>query len=106
MLQAVRLWVLASLRSRWTTRVLVLPGASLVACGPYRWLRHPNYIVVALEIAAVPLALGLPWVAATFSLANASVLAWRIGVENRALTWAAAETSRPGAIVSATLAKG
>jgi methyltransferase len=88
LLQAGRLWVIASLGRRWTTRVIVLPGASPVARGPYRWLRHPNYAVVVLEIAVVPLALGLPLFALMFSAANAALLAYRIGVENQALSWA------------------
>ena len=53
MAQAGRVWVLASLGGRWTTRVLVLPGTPPVSRGPYRWLRHPNYVVVAVEIAVV-----------------------------------------------------
>lgn len=88
LLQAGRLWVIASLRSRWTTRVIVLPGAALVARGPYRWLRHPNYLIVMLEIAVVPLALGMPLFGLGFSLANAALIAYRIRVENRALAWA------------------
>jgi methyltransferase len=88
LLQAGRLWVIASLGRRWTTRVIVLPGAAPVARGPYRWLRHPNYAVVALEIAVVPLAVGLPLFALMFSAANAVLLAYRIRVENRALAWA------------------
>jgi methyltransferase len=59
LLQAGRLWVIASLGRRWTTRVIVLPGVPPFARGPYRWLRHPNYAVVALEFAVVPLALGV-----------------------------------------------
>ena len=88
LLQVGRLWVIASLGRRWTTRVIVLPGASPVVCGPYRWLRHPNYGVVILEIAVVPLALGLPLFALIFFVANAALLAFRISVENRALAWA------------------
>jgi methyltransferase len=90
MLQATRLWVIASLGARWTTRIIVVPGSEPVKRGPYRWLRHPNYWVVTLEIAVVPLALGLPGVALVFSLLNAGLLAWRINVENRALAWARA----------------
>lgn len=105
-LQGARVWVIASLGPRWTTRVLVLPRATPVARGPYRWVRHPNYLVVALEIAVVPLAVGLPWVALIFSLANAAMLLWRIRVENRALIWAAAAGTPPMRIISATLAKG
>lgn len=91
-LQLGRLWVIASLGRRWTTRVIVLPGASTIARGPYRWLRHPNYLIVALEIAVVPLALGLPVFALVFSAANAMLLAYRIRIENEALAWAAQPT--------------
>ena len=89
LLQAARVWVIASLGRRWTTRVIVLPGAPLVAGGPFRRLKHPNYWVVALEIAVVPLALGLPLLAAVFSVLNALVLYRRIGIENAALAQAA-----------------
>ncbi len=89
LLQAARIWVIASLGRRWTTRIIVLPGAVSVTRGPYRWLKHPNYLIVILEIAVVPLALGLPLFALVFSLANAALIAYRIQVENRALAWAA-----------------
>lgn len=85
LLQAGRVWVLASLGRYWTTRIITVPEAPLVRRGPYRWLRHPNYLVVALEIPALALALGLPWEAAGFGLANAAVLAWRIRIEEQAL---------------------
>ena len=84
-LQALRIWILASLGERWTTRIIVLPGAPLVARGPYRFLPHPNYLVVVGEIAALPLAFGLPVYALVFSLLNAAVLFIRIRVEDRAL---------------------
>ena len=87
-LQVGRAWVIASLGRRWTTRVIVLQGAAPVASGPYRLLRHPNYLVVALEIAVVPLALGLPVFALVFSIANAALLFYRIRIENEALAWA------------------
>jgi methyltransferase len=92
-LQAGRVWVIATLGRRWTTRIIVVPRAPAVAGGPYRWLRHPNYLIVALEIAVVPLALGLPLLAAIFSLANAAMLYQRIKVENAALLWAVASVS-------------
>jgi methyltransferase len=95
--------VLASLGGRWATRVIVLPGAAAVARGPYRWFRHPNYWVVVLEIAVVPLALGLPVFALVFSLANAALLAVRIRVENRALAWAG-RAGPPKSALAATLA--
>ena len=84
-LQGLRLWVLATLGSRWTTRIIVLPGAPLVTSGPYRYFAHPNYAVVVAEIALLPLALHLPLLALVFTVANAGVLAIRIRAETRAL---------------------
>jgi methyltransferase len=78
-------WVLATLGARWTTRIIVLPGEKLVAAGPYRYLSHPNYIVVAGEIAVLPLALHLTVVAVVFTVLNAIVLAIRVRAETRAL---------------------
>jgi methyltransferase len=85
LLQFGRLWVLATLGRRWTTRIIVVPGEQLMARGPFRFVRHPNYLVVAGEIAVLPLAFGLWEVALIFSLFNAAVLAIRIRAENRAL---------------------
>jgi methyltransferase len=85
LLQALRAWVLATLGRRWTTRIIVQPGARLVARGPYRWFSHPNYLVVIGEIAVLPLCLGLPEMALAFSLANAAILAVRVRAENAAL---------------------
>jgi methyltransferase len=84
-LQGLRLWVMWTLGARWTTRIVILPGEPLVAVGPYRFLPHPNYAVVAGEIAILPLVLGLPWLAALFTVLNAAVLFIRIRAENRAL---------------------
>lgn len=84
-LQALRLWVLATLKDRWTTRIIILPGAPLVRSGPYRLLRHPNYAIVVGEIAVLPLAFGLPFYAIVFSLLNALVLLIRVKAENAAL---------------------
>lgn len=89
-LQPLRYWVIATLGDRWTARVFVIPGASLIRRGPYRFFRHPNYLIVVLEIALLPLAFGLIAVAAIFSVLNAALLAWRIRIERRALTEAAA----------------
>jgi len=86
LLQALRVWVLLTLRGRWTTRVIVLPGEQLVATGPYRLVGHPNYVIVAGEIAALPLAFGLPLYALLFSILNAAMLWVRIRVENAALS--------------------
>ena len=85
LLQAARLWVLATLGTRWTTRIIILPGAPLVTGGPFRFLSHPNYAVVVAEIAVLPLAFGLWQVALIFSLLNAAILTIRIRAENRAL---------------------
>lgn len=84
-LQALRAWVLMALGPRWTTRIIVMPDEELVQTGPYRFFRHPNYIVVALEILILPLAFGLWWVALVFSILNGVLLYWRIRVEDEAL---------------------
>lgn len=84
-LQALRVWTLASLGQRWTTRIIVLPGEPLVRRGPYRVLSHPNYAVVAGEIAVLPLVFHLPGYALLFSALNASILWVRIAAEERAL---------------------
>jgi methyltransferase len=85
-LQFLRLWVLATLKSRWTTRIIVLPGEPLVVSGPYRYFSHPNYAVVAGEIALLPVALHLPVIALVFTALNAAVLWIRIRAEARALS--------------------
>ena len=84
-LQLCRVWVISTLGERWTTRIIVLPGAPLVTSGPYRWVNHPNYLIVIGEFAVLPLVFGLPMVAIVFSLLNAAILAVRIKSENRAL---------------------
>jgi methyltransferase len=81
----LRIWTLRTLGGRWTTRVLVLPGAALVTGGPYRLLRHPNYLAVVLEVAALPLVHTAWATALAFSAANALLLRRRIRVEERAL---------------------
>lgn len=90
---AVRYWVIVTLAGRWTTRVVYVPGDPLVASGPFRWMRHPNYLVVSIEIAALPL-VHTAWVTAlAYSVANAFLLRRRIAVEEallRELPW------RPG----------
>jgi methyltransferase len=83
--QALRWWCIVTLGNQWNTRVIVVPGLPLVSAGPYRWLRHPNYLAVVLEVAALPL-VHTAWVtAAIFTAANAAVLSVRIRVEERAL---------------------
>ncbi len=85
LLQLARVWVVASLGPYWTTRVISLPSAPLVRRGPYRWMRHPNYAVVAAELAVLPAAFGAWWIAVLFSLLNLAVIRHRIGVEEEAL---------------------
>jgi methyltransferase len=84
-LQTGRIWVIASLGRFWTTRIITLPGAPLVRRGPYRFLRHPNYLIVAGEIATLPLVFGLWPVALLFTALNALLLRERIATENDAL---------------------
>jgi methyltransferase len=84
--QALRWWCVATLGLQWNTRVIVVPNLPLVTDGPYRWLRHPNYLAVTVEVAALPL-VHTAWVTAVvFSIANAILLlGWRMPVEERAL---------------------
>lgn len=87
---ALRWWTLEILGDRWTTRVLVVPGEELVSTGPYRWLRHPNYLVVVMEIASIPM-IHCAWLTAVvFTIANLVLLRERIRVEERALSRLAA----------------
>jgi methyltransferase len=92
LLQAARVWVIATLGPYWTTRIITLDEAPLVRRGPYRFVRHPNYLIVAGEILLLPLALGEWQVAAVFTLLNGAMLAWRIRAEDAALT---ARRARP-----------
>lgn len=83
--QALRLWVIRTLGDRWNTRIVVIPGKPLVTSGPYRIIRHPNYLAVAVEIAALPMIHGCWMTAIVFSIANAVLMLMRIPAENRAL---------------------
>ena len=85
LLQALRIWIIATLGPRWTTRIIVLPGTPLVRKGPYRLLDHPNYWVVVGEIAVLPLVFALPLVALVFTILNIVLLSIRIREENKAL---------------------
>ena len=85
LVECARMWILVTLGQRWTTRIIVVPGETLVARGPYKYLRHPNYAVVATEIALLPLVFGLWQIALVFTLINAVLLSVRIREENRAL---------------------
>jgi methyltransferase len=84
-LQIFRVWILATLGQRWTTRILTVPGETLVKRGPFKLFRHPNYVLVALEVPLLPLAFGLTWFAALFGVLNLAMLWWRIREENKAL---------------------
>lgn len=86
LLQAARVWVIATLGPYWTTRIITLDSAPLVRRGPYRFVRHPNYLVVAGEIAVLPLVFGEVGVAIVFTVLNAAMLAWRIRQEDAALS--------------------
>lgn len=86
--QALRWWCIATLGRRWSTRVVVVPGLEPVVGGPYRWLRHPNYLAVAVEVAALPLLHGAWLTALVASLLDAALLAVRIRVEEEALAGA------------------
>lgn len=90
LLQAGRVWVIATLGRRWTTRIITLPGETLVRKGPFRFVSHPNYIVVAGELAVLPLAFGLPLYALVFTALNAVMMWVRIRCEQRALDAASA----------------
>ncbi len=82
---ALRCWVIAALGERWSTHVVCLPGARLVSVGPYRWMRHPNYLAVVIEFVALPLVHTAWLTAGTLSVANALVLRKRIRIEEEAL---------------------
>ena len=84
-LQAARGWIIAALGSRWTTRIIVVPGETLSTSGPYRYFRHPNYMIVAAEIFILPLVFGLWFYAVVMGCINLGILFWRIRAEEAAL---------------------
>jgi len=89
--QALRWWCITILGPRWNTRIIVVPGLPLVDRGPYRWLRHPNYVAVVLEGLALPLVYSAWVTALVFTAVNAALLRVRISTENAALAQALAE---------------
>jgi methyltransferase len=97
LVQGLRYWAIATLGWRWNTRIVVVPGEPPVTAGPYRWVRHPNYVAVVTEMVALPLVHGAWLTAAVFSLGNAWLLRVRIRAEERALgpAWEAAFAGRP-----------
>lgn len=94
--QALRYWAIATLGPRWNVRVIVVPGEPVVTTGPYRWLRHPNYLAVVIEGLAIPLLHGAWLTALTFSVLNAWLLRVRIRSEERALAEHCAFDTRLG----------
>ena len=84
-LQLGRVWVITSLGPYWTTRIITIDDAPVVKRGPYRFIKHPNYLVVGMEIAVLPLAFQAWWIAGIFSVLNALLIGYRISVEERAL---------------------
>ena len=85
LIELARVWVLRSLGNRWTTRIITVPGEQLVARGPYKFVSHPNYLVVIAELAVLPLVFGLWQIALIFTALNAAALTIRIRAENEAL---------------------
>lgn len=85
LLQLARYWCIVSLGEYWNTRIVLVPGEQVRRRGPYRLFRHPNYLVVTMEFALLPLLMGAPWTLALFFPANLLVLRQRIGLEERAL---------------------
>jgi methyltransferase len=83
--QGFRWWIIVTLGHQWNTRVIIIPGMKRVVSGPYRFLNHPNYVVVAIETIALPLIFGAWRTAFVFSVLNAAMMIVRIRVENRAL---------------------
>jgi len=86
LVQPLRYWAILSLGDAWNTKILVVPGVKLVRRGPYRFIPHPNYVVVAVEILALPLVFGAWITALVFTVLNALVLGVRIREEDRALS--------------------
>ncbi len=84
-LQAARGWIIAALGSRWTTRIIIVPGETLNTSGPYKFFRHPNYMIVAAEIFILPLVFGLWIYAGVMGCINLGLLYWRIREEEAAL---------------------
>jgi len=88
--EGLRLWTMGTLGERWTTRVIVIPGAEPIEAGPFRILDHPIYVAVTIELVALPVAFGLPVTAVAIGVANLLALRSRIRTEEAALAKAAA----------------
>ena len=83
--QAARIWCLLSLGKFWNTKIIILPGAAVVRRGPYKWLRHPNYLIVSIELLTLPLLFDAYFTAILYSLLNVWMLSVRIPAEEKAL---------------------
>ena len=83
--EALRYWAISSLGKYWNTKIVVIPGTSLVSKGPYKYIRHPNYLAVVIEIAIIPLIFSCYITSALFTLFNLIVLRRRIRIEESAL---------------------
>src|SRR6476659_6720018 len=104
--QALRWWCISTLGRRWNTRIVVIPGLPLVDRGPYRWLRHPNYVAVVVEGIALPM-VHTAWITAiTFTAANAFLLRVRIRAEEAALAEALAARTASSTTASSTAGSG
>jgi methyltransferase len=84
--QAGRVWVIASLGRYWNTKIIVLPQADVIAKGPYKFIKHPNYLIVTIELIVIPLMFNAYWTLFIFALLNQFILSIRIPVEEKALT--------------------
>ncbi len=83
--QGLRIWILSSLKEYWNTKIIISPASKPVVKGPYQYLRHPNYVIVMVEMVTIPLIFGAYYSAIVFPLLNALVLSFRIRVEEQAL---------------------
>ncbi|MET3575333.1 isoprenylcysteine carboxyl methyltransferase family protein [Bhargavaea ullalensis] len=95
-MQVLRVWCLSSLGEFWNTKIIILPGANVVRRGPYKWLRHPNYVIVTTELLVLPLLFQAYFTAILFAALNAWMLSVRIPAEERALRKATDYTDRFG----------
>jgi methyltransferase len=93
--EVLRVWVVRSLGPYWNTRIVLVPGATLVKKGPYRYVRHPNYMVIVLELLSIPILCGAYWTAAVFTGLNLLILRVRIRTEEKALAELCPEYEQP-----------
>jgi methyltransferase len=92
--QLVRIWCISSLGRYWNTRIIILPGVHLVSKGPYKYVKHPNYIIVGIELFVIPLLFGAIITAVIFPLLHILLLTVRIPAEEHALNIIRSNTNR------------